>query len=151
MTTSPYIHPVPVGATIPAGTKYATVVDRNHDFQQGAGENSLRFTAEPIPAPRPADFAWAEYRKNYEPNPAQLTAAHKAFMAGWAAAASEWPRNTDPLNEDDHRDRISGRGYRLVRRTNGWHCDGCAETCHIEGMTLAEFSQPVTFADEVQS
>lgn len=30
--------------------------------------------------------AWAEYRKDYGVNPNDLTAAHKAFTAGWKAA-----------------------------------------------------------------
>lgn len=33
--------------------------------------------------------AWAEYRKDYAPNPHHEAAAHKAFVAGWQAAREQ--------------------------------------------------------------
>jgi hypothetical protein len=36
-----------------------------------------------------AALAWADYRKDYGVNSADMTAAHKAFLAGWQARAGE--------------------------------------------------------------
>lgn len=38
------------------------------------------------PCPDSAVYAWVEYRKEYGVLGADMTQAHKAFMAGWAAA-----------------------------------------------------------------
>lgn len=49
----------------------------------------IEFTpVEGDPDPDAIDAAceWADYRKHYGVNPYSLTEAHKAFLAGWAAA-----------------------------------------------------------------
>ena len=57
-----FVHPVPVGATIPAGTPYAYRIDKDAlrlradgwtDPTEQRGIDSARWTAEPLPAPEP--------------------------------------------------------------------------------------------------
>ncbi|MGN0100736.1 MAG: hypothetical protein ACI39C_07335 [Dietzia sp.] len=55
-----------------------------------------RREAEAVVDPAEAEMAmaWAEYRKDYPPNPADLTAAHKAFTSGYQAARHQLGQET---------------------------------------------------------
>lgn len=186
MTTNPYIHPVPVGATIPAGTKWATVmvIDRNYDFKQDAC-HPLRFTAEPIPAPRSAPPAepgtilldvtanGGSRTRNWErgyycpeidrQHPWLLCAEgdHQWYGTGdlvsWTVA-DVVPRTDpapDPLDENDHRDRIDCQGDKLRRLNCGsWHYGNPDDGRHVDCATktlkrwASQFG-PIRFAYEV--
>ena len=109
------------------------------------------------------NFAWAEYREDYAPN--HLITAHNAFHAGWEAALSKrWVApatnapQPDPLDENDHRDRVTATGIRI--RWNGWHwCEHkyCKSDEEPEdaGSTLYAWQNsehgPLAFADDPQT
>lgn len=100
MTTNPYIHPVPVGATIPAGTGYAAIMDgRSYDLTQ-AGTDIPRWTAVPIPEPAPPTEPWhwiwtgggarcPLVSKRHEPGSSEYTLADWAGIAGDLRFADE--------------------------------------------------------------
>lgn len=86
---------------------------------------------------------------------ADHTGPHVAM--GVSVAHATWgdkPATADPLDENDHRDRIDKRGARIERRGDKhWHAEmasACSDPCR--GNSLADWDLvfgPLSFADEV--
>ena len=213
MTTNPLPdlskwHEVPADADIPADTPYAW---QDADGTWGASDGlagsryvaSARatgtryFTAEPIPAPRPAPptepgtvlldvtadgRTWARMFNDGMPPycwcavggpDGEVNTFSADDLVSWTVAdvvprtdpetIPEWERKLlakgapDPLDENDHRDRVEARGIRLTRGKCGrWHAIqlNCRATHNLSSLTLANWAEgygPLRFADEVQS